>query len=130
MKRAIAERLSRAHYRDAALYDDRYKRRKLDIPHYVALAKKRGGRWLELGAGTGRVTLPLAAVVDHVVACEREPALAAALRRRAPENVDVRRADFLRARIAGPFAGIVAPFNIFSHVLDSGDLLALFTRLR
>jgi 23S rRNA (adenine-N6)-dimethyltransferase len=44
---------------------------------------------LDLGAGTGALTLPLAAVAGRVVAIERDPKLARRLGRRAPANVSV-----------------------------------------
>src|SRR5437868_2241249 len=52
---------SREHYVDAALYDYEYRRRRADVSFYRELARRRGAeRVLELGAGSGRVTVPLA----------------------------------------------------------------------
>src|SRR3954447_11570114 len=61
---------SREHYADAALYDYEYRRRRADVTFYRELAKQRlsksglsksgGGPILELGAGSGRVTVALA----------------------------------------------------------------------
>jgi 2-polyprenyl-3-methyl-5-hydroxy-6-metoxy-1,4-benzoquinol methylase len=54
---------SREHYADAALYDYEYRRRRADVTFYRELAQKRlggPGRILDLGAGSGRVTIPLA----------------------------------------------------------------------
>jgi 23S rRNA (adenine-N6)-dimethyltransferase len=48
---------------------------------------------LDLGAGTGALTLPLAAVAARVVAIERDPKLARRLARRAPANVSVHQHD-------------------------------------
>jgi 23S rRNA (adenine-N6)-dimethyltransferase len=44
---------------------------------------------LDLGAGTGALTFPLAALASRVVAIERDPKLARRLARRAPDNVTV-----------------------------------------
>ena len=44
---------------------------------------------LDLGAGTGALTFPLAAVAGRVVAIERDQKLARRLARRAPANVSV-----------------------------------------
>ena len=76
---------SREHYADAALYDYEYRRRRADVTFYRQLAKQRfgvaPGRILELGAGSGRVTIPLARdghryivrkVVDDFVVWVRE----------------------------------------------------------
>ena len=52
---------SREHYADAALYDYEYRRRRADVTFYRELATaRRADRILELGAGSGRVTIPLA----------------------------------------------------------------------
>lgn len=44
---------------------------------------------LDLGAGTGALTIPLAAKAGRVVAIERDPKLARRLTRRVPANVSV-----------------------------------------
>ncbi len=54
-----------------------------DLPVWRELAGAEGGPVLDLGAGTGRVTLDLARHGHHVVALDREPAFLAALRERA-----------------------------------------------
>ena len=48
---------------------------------------------LDLGAGTGALTFPLAALAGRVVAIERDPKLARRLARRAPANVSVHQRD-------------------------------------
>jgi 23S rRNA (adenine-N6)-dimethyltransferase len=48
---------------------------------------------LDLGAGTGTLTLLLAARAAHVVAIERDPKLARRLARRVPDNVRVHERD-------------------------------------
>src|SRR5438270_2418846 len=46
-------------FQDAALYDWEYRRRRDDVRFYRTLADERGGPVLDLGCGTGRLTLPL-----------------------------------------------------------------------
>src|SRR5450432_2020798 len=73
---------SREHYRDPALYDYEYRRRRSDVTFYRELARKRlgaGGRILELGAGTGRITIPLARDGHRVVALDQSPGMLAGL---------------------------------------------------
>ncbi|HEY5923551.1 MAG TPA: methyltransferase [Kofleriaceae bacterium] len=76
---------SREHYADAALYDYEYRRRRADIAFYRELARQRlgdGGRILELGAGSGRMTIALARAGHDVVAVDSSPQMLAQLRAR------------------------------------------------
>jgi len=54
-----------------------------DLPVWRELARSEAGPVLDLGAGTGRVTLDLARRGHRVVALDREPVFLAALRERA-----------------------------------------------
>jgi SAM-dependent methyltransferase len=54
-----------------------------DLPLWRELAEAEQGPVLDVGAGTGRVTLDLARRGHHVVALDREPAFLRALRERA-----------------------------------------------
>lgn len=54
-----------------------------DLPLWHELARAGGGRVLEVGAGTGRVALDLAAAGFDVTALDNDPVLLAALRERA-----------------------------------------------
>ncbi|HEX4035036.1 MAG TPA: class I SAM-dependent methyltransferase [Solirubrobacteraceae bacterium] len=54
-----------------------------DLPVWLELADGCDGRLLDVGAGTGRVTLPIARAGHQVVALERDTELASELRRRA-----------------------------------------------
>ena len=51
-----------------------------DLPHWLALAKRRAGVVLDVGAGTGRVALALAHAGHTVIALERDAVLAARAR--------------------------------------------------
>jgi SAM-dependent methyltransferase len=76
---------SREHYSDAALYDYEYRRRRADLAFYRELARRRlpdGGRILELGAGSGRITVALARAGYEVVAIDQSAAMLDKLRSR------------------------------------------------
>jgi SAM-dependent methyltransferase len=137
MKTRAQEKLARAHYDDPWLYDHRYKRRSLDLAFYVNLGKKKG-RVLELGAGTGRITLPLARAGVEVVALEREASLCERLRERlqkeAPavrQKVRIVQGDFrAAAKLKERFEWTLAPFNAFSHVYDEQALIKVLQVMR
>jgi SAM-dependent methyltransferase len=57
-----------ARFYDLDLLDD-----PSDVPMYLALAAKSGGRVLELCAGSGRISVPLAAAGHSVTAVDRDP---------------------------------------------------------
>jgi SAM-dependent methyltransferase len=119
-----------AHYADAALYDRNYRRRRYDVRFYEAIAAEHGGPILELGAGSGRVTLALARAGHDVVAVDRMEPMLAALRgalekepRAVRDRVRVVRGDLTKVRLRGrKFALVIAPFNVFMHLYTRADV--------
>jgi SAM-dependent methyltransferase len=78
-----AARTSRAHVPEVVWHDVECGAYAEDLPLWRDLATIHGGPVLDVGAGTGRVTLHLAGRGYEVVALDRSPALLAALRERA-----------------------------------------------
>src|SRR5262249_29712293 len=125
---------SREHYVDAALYDYEYRRRRADVTFYRELAKRRGGPVLELGAGSGRLTIPLARDGHEVVALDRAPAMLDRLRARvdalpaaARARVTVLEGDlctFDVPRAHARFPLVVAAFNVLEHLYTRGEVAA------
>jgi len=62
---------------------------------------RRDQQFLEIGAGSGAMTLPLAARAGRVTAIELDPVLADRLQARAPANVTLVLGDALHADLAG-----------------------------
>jgi SAM-dependent methyltransferase len=130
---------SREHYADAALYDYEYRRRRNDVSFYRELAKRRfggTGRILELGAGSGRVTIPLARDGHHVVALDRSRPMLGALRTRvaalsaaARPRVEVIEADLCTFKVKGKFGLVIAAFNVLEHLYTRGELDACLRRV-
>lgn len=140
--RLIAELIdagSREHYADAALYDYEYRRRRADVTFYRALAKRRlhgGGRILELGAGSGRVTVPLARDGHEVVAIDQSVAMLDGLRARvaklpapAAARITPRAGELCTFSVPGKFALAIAAFNVLEHLYTRGELDACLRRV-
>lgn len=90
-----------------------------DLPLWTGLASAAAGPVLELGAGTGRVALELAAQGLDVAAVDLSPALVAAMRERAAGRglaVDARVADARALDLGREFAAVLAPMQ-FVHLL-------------
>jgi SAM-dependent methyltransferase len=99
-----------------------------DVDLYLALAARTNGPVLELGVGTGRLAVPLAAAGYRVVGVDRDPAMlerarlaAAAADVEAQSRLELVEADFVGLRL--PSAG---SFGLVMLALNS--LLLLATR--
>lgn len=136
----LVETGSREHYEDAALYDYEYRRRRADVTFYRELARRRlggPGRILELGCGSGRVTIPLARDGHEVVAVDRSAPMLDRLRARvdalpgaAASRITPVLGD-LRAFEApgGPFSLAIAAFNVLEHLYTRGEFDACIRRV-
>ncbi len=122
---------TRAHYEDARLYDQTYRRRRADVRYYVALAQRLAppGPVLEVGFGTGRVGLAIARAGIDVVGVDPSAAMLARARERwrasagrGHGTVTLRRADVRTMALGRRFALIVSPFNVLQHLYTAGDI--------
>lgn len=130
---------SREHYEDAALYDYEYRRRRADVTFYRELARREGaGRpILDLGAGTGRLAIPLARDGHRVVALDQAPAMLERLRQRVEQapgvvagRIETARGD-LRTFDLGKrrFGLAIAAFNVVEHLYTRVELGAFLARV-
>jgi SAM-dependent methyltransferase len=86
-----------------------------DLALWEELASRRGGPVLELGAGSGRVSLHLARRGHELTAVEANPELAASLQRRARSErlpVQVEVADARALALGRAFALVLAPMQL------------------
>ena len=108
-----------------------------DVEWYVRKAKAADGPVLELGAGTGRVTLALARGGVAVHALDAHDGMLEVLRRKLADlPADVQRrvtivaADMRTFELPERFGLVIAPFRAILHNLTDDDLVACFRRVR
>ncbi len=108
-----------------------------DVDWYRRKAQECGGPVLELGAGTGRITLPIAQDGISIHALDASPAMLDTLRRKLAdqppevrERVVVIDCDMRTFMLAERFALIIAPFRGFLHNITEDDRLACLDRVR
>ncbi len=133
-----------AHYEDAERYDRTYRRRHHDVTFYRLFAAEHGGPILELGAGTGRITIPLARDGHDVTALEQMVPMIDRLYERLEREPDLVRArvhvvrgDLRRFRVPAPagrrarsFPLVIAPFNVLMHLYDRRELERMLRSVR
>jgi SAM-dependent methyltransferase len=112
-----------------------------DLPLYLELAGTEGGRVLELGCGTGRLSLPLLAAGHQVTGIDASPAMLSILRRKleaAGPDVHARatllQADMRDFRLEARFDLAIVPVKSFAYLLERADqqraLSAILAHLR
>lgn len=128
-QRASFERGSRALYEHPRYYDHAFRAHRADVAFYAKLAQRVGGPVLELGAGTGRITLALARAGVQVLGVDRSTDMLARAKERvaslpasARDNVELRRGDIRTLRLRRRFPLVLAPFNLFMHLYTRDDV--------
>jgi ubiquinone/menaquinone biosynthesis C-methylase UbiE len=102
-----------------------------DVPFWQSMAKRVGGPVLELGCGTGRVSLPVARLGVPVVGVDRSLKMLARARTRLRRSRRVVPLCLVRGDIRflpfSPEAGfrlVMAPYGILQSLLEDDDLSA------
>jgi SAM-dependent methyltransferase len=127
------------HYVDAPLYDFEYRRRRADVNFYRRLGAEAGrpGPILELGCGTGRLTLALARDGFDVVGIDLAQAMllraaerTARLGQTARRRVRLVRADMRAFALGRKFPLVVSPFHAMQHLYTRSDFAACLARVK
>ncbi len=106
-----------------------------DVPFYVELAQQAAATAhpvLELGSGTGRVTIPIAQAGASIVGLDNSAAMLAVARRKseaAGVEVDWIEADMRDFHLDQRCGLIIIPFRSFLHLLTDADQLACLVRV-
>ena len=123
MKRYADQYSGAGEDRLAALYHAHHSRHLEDLEFWLDLAAQQRGPILELGCGTGRVLIPLAAAGHTVCGLDYSAAMLRVLKRDLPREVGPRvhliQADLAAFRLARSFALIILPCNTYSTLSDA-----------
>jgi SAM-dependent methyltransferase len=99
-----------------------------DLPLWREVAEMGAGWVLDLGAGTGRVAVALAAAGHEVVALDSDPDLLAALAERAPAVTSVT-ADVRDFDIDATFSVVIAPMQLVQIIGGREGRTAMLERV-
>jgi SAM-dependent methyltransferase len=103
-----------------------------DVEWFSGLSRRTGGPILELGCGTGRITVPIAQDGHHIVGLDRSAAMLERAERRARRaNVEIRwvEGDMRAFSFNEAFALVFVAFNSFL-MLDPNDRWSCLARVR
>ncbi|MDD5190386.1 MAG: methyltransferase domain-containing protein [Dehalococcoidales bacterium] len=106
-------------------YDNVYDRlHRLDVQFYVDYAKKTPGSILELGCGTGRVLIPIAAAGKKITGLDYSPLMLQRCREKlalqptaAGEMATLIQGDMTKFNLEEKFSLITMPFRPFQHLI-------------
>ncbi len=118
-------------YADFYDWENRQTMGRRDVRFWQDMARQHGGPILELGCGTGRVSLPVARTGTPVVGIDRSEQMLGYARRRvkrARRSLPLRlvRGDIRALPFApgGPFRLVMAPYGILQSLTNDDDLAA------
>jgi SAM-dependent methyltransferase len=119
----------------AELYDPWSRSVVEDVPFYVAEARKARGPVVELGVGTGRIAIPIAHQVIHVVGIDSSREMLATCQRRAEDagvadRIELRLGDLRNPPIDEPVELVICPFRSYLHLADDGERVEAFEAAR
>jgi SAM-dependent methyltransferase len=119
----------------ARLYDPWSRSVVEDVAFYVEEAVRAGGRVLELGVGTGRIALPMAAAGVPVTGVDTSEGMLEVARERAElagvaELVDLRYGDMRDPPVDGEFELVAIPFRSLLHMESDADRRATLRAVR
>ena len=108
----------------ARLYDPWSRSVVEDVSFYVGEAIHSGGPMLELGVGTGRIAVPVAAAGIAVVGVDTSAGMLEVARERAElagVEIDLRQGDMRDPPVEGAFSLVAIPFRSLLHMETDGD---------
>ncbi len=120
-------------YSDGRYYDLEFRRWSADIPFYVSLVEGKPGSVLDLGCGTGRVTIPIAKLGVPTTGLDLMPSMlqrAEANAEAAKVNVHWVQGDMTTFDLDKHFDWVLVPFNSMQHLHEYESLRSMLSRIR
>jgi SAM-dependent methyltransferase len=119
--------------RIAQLYDPWSASVREDVPFYLEEARKAApGPVVELGVGTGRIAVPIAAEGIRVIGIDSSRGMLEICRERAAlagaaPNLDLRLGDLRSPPLSAPVPLVLCPFRSFLHLRDDAERVEALT---
>jgi SAM-dependent methyltransferase len=104
-----------------------------DVSFYLSQARTAYGAVLEIGCGTGRVTIPLAAAGVEIIGLDVSASMLEQAKRKAQDQgvtVNWIEADGRNFDLGRHFAVIIMPFNTLQFFRDAASLKQVFDRVK
>ena len=118
----------------AEIYDSVFSYVVDDIPFYVEEATRSGGAVLELGCGTGRVSIPIARAGIDIVGIDASSAMLARAREKSREagipNLKLLWDDMRDFNLSSEFNLIIIPFRGLLSLLSVDDEIRTLTNIK
>ena len=122
---------------DAGIYDSFSTGLDGDEAFYVEEAVKADGPVLEIGCGTGRITMPIAEAGVPIVGLDQAPAMLEVARRKIaglPEEtrrrIQIVEGDMRTFSLERRFPLAIIPYRAFLHMMTADDQRRAFTQIR
>lgn len=116
-------------YLDPDRYDLEYEFKRSDLDFYLAKAKEFSGATLELGAGTGRITIPIHKAGIDITGVEKDSFMIEKAKSKC-SNINIIKSDFINLNLNKKFKLVIMPFNAFNHIYTDKDLSLFLKNLK
>jgi SAM-dependent methyltransferase len=127
----MGEPTNLADYADPVLYDAENNSFEPDGPTLLQMARQVKGRVLELGCGSGRITIPLAQQGIDIIGLDIVPVMLAHAKQKAGDlPIDWVEADVCTFQLAQRFDLIFETGSVFQHLLTRADQEACLACVR
>lgn len=117
-------------YKDAEFYDLEFADREHEIPFFLKQAKEVGGPVLEVGCGTGRITLPIARAGIEIAGLDISRPMLRRARQKAKAArlaISLLEQDCRQIKAGRKYALIFSATNAMQHLLDLDSVNAFLT---